>query len=85
MEPANLSAIANDVGVELVFQRQLIANGRPQDVAVAISTSGKLKNLAAALGEARKRGMLTIGFAGYEGGDFVRERLVDYAFVVRSD
>ncbi|OYV81945.1 MAG: phosphoheptose isomerase, partial [Planctomycetia bacterium 21-64-5] len=53
MEPANLSAVANDVGVELMFQRQLIANGRPSDVAVAISTSGKSKNLALALREAR--------------------------------
>lgn len=85
MEPANLSAIANDVGVELMFLRQLIANGRPQDVAVAISTSGKSKNLAAALIEARKRGMLTIGFAGYDGGDFVREKLVDHALVVHCD
>lgn len=85
MEPANLSAIANDVGVELMFQRQLIANGRPQDVAIAISTSGKSKNLALALREARSRGMLTIGLAGYDGGDFVREKLVDYAFVVGSD
>jgi D-sedoheptulose 7-phosphate isomerase len=85
MEPANLSAIANDVGVELMFQRQLIANGGPRDIAVAISTSGKSKNLAAALGEARKRGMLTIGLAGYDGGAFVRENLVDYALVVRSD
>lgn len=85
MEPANLSAIANDVGVELMFQRQLIANGRPQDVAVAISTSGKSKNLAAALVEARKRGMLTLGLAGYDGGDFVRERLVDYTLVVPCD
>jgi D-sedoheptulose 7-phosphate isomerase len=85
MEPANLSAIANDVGIDLMFQRQLIANGREHDVAVAISTSGKSKNLAVALGEARKRGMLTIGLAGYDGGDFVREKLVDYAFIVRSD
>ena len=85
MEPANLSAIANDVGVELMFQRQLIANGRPQDIAVAISTSGKSKNLAVALSEARKRGMLTVGLAGYDGGDFVAERLVDHALVVRSD
>lgn len=85
LEPANLSAIANDVGVELMFQRQLIANGRPQDVAVAISTSGKSKNLRAALREARKRGMLTVGLAGYDGGDFVSEHLVDYALVVHSD
>lgn len=85
MEPTNLSAIANDVGVELIFQRQLIANGRPRDVAVALSTSGKSKNLAAALREARKRGMLTVGLAGYDGGDFVAERLADHALIVRSD
>jgi D-sedoheptulose 7-phosphate isomerase len=84
-EPANLSAISNDVGVELVFLRQLIANGRPEDVAVGISTSGKSKNIALALREARKRGMLVLGLAGYDGGDLVREQLADYAFVVRSD
>jgi D-sedoheptulose 7-phosphate isomerase len=85
MEPANLSAIANDVGTELMFQRQLIAHGRKEDVAIAVSTSGKSKNLAIALREARKRGMLTIGLAGYDGGDFVREKLVDYPLVVGSD
>lgn len=85
LEPANLSAIGNDVGMELVFSRQLIANGRPQDVVVGISTSGKSKNIALALREARKRGMLILGLAGYDGGDLVRENLADYAFVVRSD
>ena len=43
MEPANLSAIANDVGTEFIFQRQLIAQARPNDVAIAISTSGGSK------------------------------------------
>jgi D-sedoheptulose 7-phosphate isomerase len=85
LEPANLSAIANDVGAELMFSRQLIANGRAEDVAVAISTSGKSKSVSEALREARKRGMLTVGLAGYDGGDMVRERLVDHAFIVRSD
>lgn len=68
-----------------MFQRQLIANGRAQDVAIAISTSGKSRNVALALREARKHGMLTIGLAGYDGGDLVREKLVDYAFIVDSD
>lgn len=84
-EPANYSAIANDVGADLVFLRQLIANGRPRDVVVGISTSGKSKNVAIALREARRRGMLTLGLAGYDGGDMLREQLVDYALVVRSD
>lgn len=85
LEPANLSAISNDVGVDLVFLRQLIAHGRAQDVVVGISTSGKSKNISAALREARKRGMLVLGLAGYDGGDLVRQKLADYAFVVRSD
>lgn len=85
MEPANVSAIANDVGVELVFLRQLIANGRPGDVVVAISTSGKSKNIVAALGEARKRGLLTLALLGYDGGDVARENLADHVLVVRSD
>ncbi len=84
-EPAVLSAIGNDVGVELMFSRQLIANSRPGDVVVAISTSGASRNIAAALVEARKRGLLTVGLAGYEGGDFVREKLVDHALVVHCD
>src|SRR5208282_6355319 len=57
MEPANLSAIANDVGTELIFQRQLIAQARPNDVAIAISTSGGSKNIVMALEEARKRNL----------------------------
>jgi D-sedoheptulose 7-phosphate isomerase len=85
LEPANVSAIANDVGVELVFLRQLIANGRSGDVAVAISTSGKSKNIVAALAEARKRGMLTVALLGYDGGDIVHNGLADHSLVVRSD
>jgi D-sedoheptulose 7-phosphate isomerase len=85
LEPANLSAISNDVGVDLVFLRQLIAHGRAQDVVVGISTSGKSKNISVALREARKRGMLVLGLTGYDGGDLAREKLADYAFIVRSD
>ncbi len=85
MEPAVTTAISNDVGVELTFSRQLIAGGRPKDVAIAISTSGKSKNICAALAEARKRGMLTLALLGYEGGDIVRGGLADHALVVHSD
>ncbi len=85
MEPANISAIANDVGVELVFMRQMIAGGRPADVALAISTSGKSRNVVAAIVEARKRGMLTVALLGYQGGDIVRDKLADHVIVVPSD
>jgi D-sedoheptulose 7-phosphate isomerase len=84
-EPANVTAIANDVGVEAIFLRQLIAHARPEDVAVGISTSGGSANILTALAEARKRGLLTVGIVGYDGGRIVGERLADHAVVVRSD
>jgi D-sedoheptulose 7-phosphate isomerase len=84
-EPANITAIANDIGAEAIFLRQLIAHARPEDVAIGISTSGGSANILAALVEARKRGLLTVGIVGYDGGRIVGERLADYAVVVRSD
>ncbi len=84
-EPANITAIANDVGVEAIFLRQLIAHARPDDVAIGISTSGGSANILTALAEARKRGLLTVGIVGYDGGRVVGERLADHAVVVRSD
>jgi D-sedoheptulose 7-phosphate isomerase len=84
-EPANLTAIANDIGTEAIFARQLIAHARPEDVAIGISTSGGSANILSALAEARKRGLLTVGIVGYDGGRIVGERLADHAIVVRSD
>ena len=84
-EPANVTAIANDIGTEAIFARQLIAHARPEDVAVGISTSGGSANILSALAEARKRGLLTVGIVGYDGGRIVGERLADHAVVVRSD
>jgi D-sedoheptulose 7-phosphate isomerase len=84
-EPATLTAIANDIGGEAMFTRQLIAHGQPADVAVGISTSGSSANILAALAEARRRGLLTVGIVGYDGGKIVHERLADHAVVVRSD
>jgi D-sedoheptulose 7-phosphate isomerase len=85
MEPANISAIANDVGTELIFLRQLIAQARPNDVAVAISTSGGSKNVVMALEEARKRSLLTVALLGYDGGEVLRRGLADFPLIVRSD
>ncbi|MBA2713809.1 MAG: SIS domain-containing protein [Rubrobacteraceae bacterium] len=84
-EPANITAIANDIGTEAIFTRQLIAHARPEDVAVGISTSGGSANILAALAEARKRGLLTVGIVGYDGGRVLGERLADHAVVVRTD
>jgi D-sedoheptulose 7-phosphate isomerase len=85
LEPANITAIANDVGTEVIFLRQLIAQSRPDDIAVAFSTSGGSRNIIQALEEARKRGLLTVALLGYDGGEIVRSSLADYALVARSD
>jgi D-sedoheptulose 7-phosphate isomerase len=84
-EPANVTAIANDIGTEAIFARQLIAHARPEDVAVAFSTSGGSKNIVSALAEARKRGLLTVAILGYDGGRILAEGLADCTIVVRSD
>ncbi len=85
MEPANFSAIANDVGADLIFQRQLIALAGPADVAIGISTSGNSKNVVMAPEEARKRDLLTLALLGGDGGEIAHRRLVDYPLIVRSD
>ena len=85
MESANLTAIANDVGVEVIFQRQLIAHAAPEDVAIGISTSGGSTNIIMALEEARKRGLLTVALLGYDGGEIARKHLADFALIVSSD
>jgi D-sedoheptulose 7-phosphate isomerase len=85
LEPANISAIANDVGTDLIFLRQFIAQARPADVAVGISTSGGSRNIIRALEEARKRNILTVALLGYDGGEILRRGLADFPIVVHSD
>src|SRR5271154_103603 len=83
LEPANITAVANDVGVEVIFLRQLIAQARPEDVAIGISTSGGSRNIVMALEEARKRGLLTVALLGYDGGEILRRGLADFPLIVR--
>ncbi len=85
LEPASLTAIGNDVGIDLIFLRQLIAQARPEDIAVGISTSGGSRNIIMALEEAAKRGMLTVALLGYDGGEILRRGIADFPVVVRSD
>jgi D-sedoheptulose 7-phosphate isomerase len=81
---AVLSALANDVGFENIFSRQLIAFGRPGDMALGISTSGHSENLLVAFETAKRLGLLSIGLAGYDGGQMARAAMVDYCLVVPS-
>lgn len=84
-DPAILTAIANDVGTDAIFSRQIIAYGRSGDVALALSTSGNSRNVIEALAEARRRELLTIAFVGYDGGRVAAERLADHVIVTRSE
>jgi D-sedoheptulose 7-phosphate isomerase len=79
-----LTALANDVGVEVVFARQLGAFGTKNDIAVGLSTSGNSANLVRAFDEAARRGMLTVGLAGYDGGKMAELDSIDYLFVAPS-
>jgi D-sedoheptulose 7-phosphate isomerase len=85
MEPANITAVANDVGTEVIFLRQLVAQLRPEDVAIGISTSGGSRNVIMALEEARKQGLLTVALLGYDGGEILRRGLADFPVVIHSD
>jgi len=85
LESANITAIANDIGTEVIFLRQFIAQARPDDVAIAISTSGGSKNLIMPLEEARKRGILTVALLGYDGGEINRCGLADFPLIVHCD
>ncbi len=79
-----VTALCNDIGVEVVFARQLAAFGGQNDIAVGLSTSGNSGNLLRAFDEASRRGMLTIGLAGYEGGKMAELDTIDYLFVAPS-
>ena len=79
-----VTALCNDVGVDVVFARQLAAFGGRDDIAVGLSTSGNSDNLLRAFDEASRRGMLTIGLAGYDGGRMAELDSIEYLFVVPS-
>ena len=82
---AILTAIANDIGPHAVFQRQLIAHGRTGDAALALTTSGGSENIVEGLSEARRSGLVTIAFVGYDGGRILADRLADHIVVTPSE
>lgn len=78
-----LTAAGNDLGFNRIFARQIEALGRPGDVAIAISTSGKSANVIAALQQARAMKLVTAGLTGKDGGEL--KSLADHVLVVPSD
>jgi D-sedoheptulose 7-phosphate isomerase len=82
---AVLTALANDIGFDVVFSRQIIAHGNAGDIAVGFSTSGDSRNVLRALEEATRRGLLTVGLCGYQGGAMAASEAVAHCLLVRSD
>jgi len=83
-DAAILTALANDIGTEVLFSRQVIAYARPGDIALALSTSGSSANIVDALAEAKRRGLATIAVVGYDGGRIAEEGLADFVVVTPS-
>lgn len=84
-DTAMLTAVGNDVGMDHVFVRQIIALGRPGDGLIGFSTSGNSSNLLKAYAKARQMGLATIGLAGDDGGEMARCADIDHCLVVRTD
>jgi D-sedoheptulose 7-phosphate isomerase len=84
-DAAILTAIANDIGPDAIFSRQVIAYGRPGDSLLALSTSGNSANVIEALAEARRSDLHTIAMVGYDGGRIAAQALADHVIVTRSE
>jgi D-sedoheptulose 7-phosphate isomerase len=83
-DAAILTAIANDIGTDALFARQVIAYGRHGDAVLALSTSGNSRNVIQALEEARRRGLRTIALVGYDGGRVASDGLAEHVIVSPS-
>tara|TARA_Y100000389_G_C17391782_1_gene480279 strand:+ start:742 stop:1314 length:573 start_codon:yes stop_codon:yes gene_type:complete len=77
-----LTAIGNDFSFQEVFSRQVSAIGNKGDLLFAISTSGNSSNVIKAVDTAKEKGIFTIAFIGYDGGDL--EKIADISIIVDS-
>jgi D-sedoheptulose 7-phosphate isomerase len=82
-DTSTLTAAGNDLGFDQIFARQIAALGRPGDLALAISTSGKSANIIAALRQAKAMGLVTAALGGKSGGNMTG--IVDHLLIVPSD
>ena len=82
---ATMTAVANDVGNEHIFLRQLICLARKNDVLIGFSTSGNSDNLIKAFAQAKDLGLSTIGFSGQTGGEMAKCSALDLCLIVETD
>ncbi|MDD5044534.1 MAG: D-sedoheptulose 7-phosphate isomerase [Candidatus Omnitrophica bacterium] len=78
-----ITSLSNDYGYEIVFAKQIEGLGSKNDLAIGISTSGKAKNVIAAIKQAKKMGLKTIALTGKDGGELAK--VADISFIVPSE
>ncbi|MDJ0686733.1 MAG: SIS domain-containing protein [Alphaproteobacteria bacterium] len=83
-EVAMLTAVGNDVGMDHIYVRQVLAQGREGDCLIGLSTSGNSDNLVRAFRKAREMGIATIGFSGMSGGKMATMGL-NHCLTVETD
>ena len=84
-DTAMLTAVGNDVGIDHIFVRQVIAQGRAGDGLIGVSTSGNSPNLLKAFATAKQMGVVTLGLSGHDGGAMANSAALDHCLVVESD
>lgn len=77
-----ITSLANDYGYDIIFARQIEAIGQKNDIAIGISTSGKAKNVALGIKQAKRMGIKTVALTGGDGGDLAK--LADLALIIPS-
>ncbi len=82
-DAAQLTCLGNDYGYEHVFGKPIEMHGRPEDMLVAISSSGKSANILNAVKAAREKGMKVISLSGFEADNPLRQ-MGDVNFYVKS-
>ena len=83
MDTSTLTACGNDLGFEVIFERMVEALGKPGDVLIGITTSGKSANVNKAFIKAKELGITTVGFLGKNGGP--AQEFCEYSFNAQTE
>ena len=83
MDTSTLTACGNDLGFDVIFERMVEALGKPGDVLIGITTSGKSPNVNKALIKAKELGITTVGFLGKNGGP--AKEFCEYTFNAQTE
>ena len=83
VDSSALTAIGNDYGYDEIFARQIVGKMRPEDIFLAITTSGNSKNILRALEECKNMSLPSILFTGHQGGK--ARGLADYCIIASGE